>query len=521
MATYEEVRRALEQRGLLKKIDQEERLPKGEIRGLTCDSREAGWGTLFICKGAAFRPGYLQSAADLGAAAYVGEEVLPTSQKLPGLIVTDIRKAMAAVSAVYYGYEPGKPILTGITGTKGKTTTAWYLKAMLDCWQQEQGGRETGLISTVANYDGRDRQDAVMTTPEAPTIHKLLSRARQEGVSYVTMEVSSQGLKYKRVRELSFQVGIFLNISEDHISPKEHIDFEDYFNSKLSIFRQSDTACVNLDASYADRILKAARKAKHIVTFGKDKNAMIRYENVQILKNRIRFHVVCDRFSQDFELGMRGSFNIENAMAAIAAAYVYKIPVSCIREALRSTSVPGRMEEYRSRDGKICGIVDFAHNWLSFEKVYDAAFQEYGEYSNIITVFGCPGGKALNRRRELGLAAGLFSDHVCITTDDPGCEDPNGIAEEIREYTDLTGCGCTCIPDRKAAVSYAMELAKQSTERTLILLLGRGCEKYQNIRGQLQEYPSDPYLMRQAVSRYDREKERCSEERKVSGGTYC
>ena len=193
MATYEEVRRALEQRGLLKKIDQESSFPQGEIQGLTCDSREAGRGTLFICKGAAFRPGYLQSAADLGAAAYVGEEVLPTSQELPGLIVTDIRKAMATVSAVYYGYEPGKPILTGITGTKGKTTTAWYLKAMLDCWQREQGGKETGLISTVVNYDGRDRQDAVMTTPEAPTIHKLLSRARQEGVSYVTMEVSSHG----------------------------------------------------------------------------------------------------------------------------------------------------------------------------------------------------------------------------------------------------------------------------------------------------------------------------------------
>ena len=479
------------------------------IDWLTFDSRTVREHTAFICKGAAFRPEYLEAAAQNGAVCYISETPIAQIETdgaapLIPLFVTDIRKAMAAASAWFFDYEKGRPILTGITGTKGKTTTAWYLKAMLDEWEKELGEPETGLISTVENYDGVSRSESVMTTPEAPTLHEHILHAKQKGIRYMTMEVSSQALKYRRVRELQFQVGIFLNISRDHISPKEHVDFEDYFSSKLSLFRQTEVACVNLNADHADRILKAAHKAERIVTFGTKKHADIRCSEIRTEGRHLSFRVTCDRFSERFELGMRGKFNIENALAAITAAYVYGVPVACMRRALRKTLVPGRMETFVSSDGRICGIVDFAHNRLSFEKLFDAAFQEYIDYRRIITVFGCPGGKALNRRRELGIIAGLFSDEVILTTDDPCMEDPEGICEEIREYVDMTGCSCHLVTDRKKAVEQAVALAKEDRKnRTLILLLGRGSERFQQIGGRSLASPTDAELMAEALQAYD------------------
>lgn len=498
MITIGEVTEVLRQRGLLKTVIGEGK-PELSVRWLTCDSRKTVPGTLFICKGAAFRSEYLHEAISRGSIAYISEKEIETDLRLTGLLVNDVRKTMAVVSALFFGYKPDALFLTGITGTKGKTTTAWYLKAMLDAWEKENERPETGLISTVINYDGIKRQDAVMTTPETPMLHEHLSNARKSGLRYLTMEVSSQALKYSRVRELRFAVGIFLNISEDHISPQEHRDFEDYFSSKLSMFRQVKTACVNLDAEHSQKILNAARKAENIITFGRHVSADIRYHDVRIKEEYISFRVTCDGFSERFELAMKGSFNIENAVAAITAAYVYGVPVQYMKQALLKTRVPGRMETFFSYDGKICGIVDFAHNRLSFEKLFDAAFQEYGEYKKIITIFGCPGGKALNRRQELGIIAGLFSDYVCITSDDPGTECQADIAAQVKGYVEMTGCACECIEERREAVHAMIRRAEQEKESTLILLLGRGSEKYQRVGERLREYPTDSELMDEAL----------------------
>ncbi len=524
MVTIGEIEETLRERGLMRQdeeaaahetagrqSDVAERQSDAKICWLTCDSRAARPGTLFICKGAAFREEYLREAAEKGSIAYISEREYAAGRGLTAFLVSDVRRAMAAASALFFGYAPGEPRLTGITGTKGKTTTAWYLKAMLDAWEARQGEPETGLISTVSNYDGKHRQDAVMTTPEAPALHELLANARQEGLRYMTMEVSSQALKYKRVRELQFDVGIFLNISEDHISPQEHRDFGDYFSSKLSIFRQTKTACVNLDADHAQKILDAARKAERVVTFGRHPRADYRYSEVDRAGSRISFRVTCASFSERFELAMRGSFNVENAVAAIAAADVYGVPLSCMRQALAQTTVPGRMETFTSGDGRICGIVDFAHNRLSFEKLFDAVYQEYSQYRRIITIFGCPGGKALNRRRELGIIAGLFSDCVCVTSDDPGAECQEEIAAEVRGYVEMTGCACSCISERAEALRAMIAHAGAQPGKSLILLLGRGSEKYQRLGEGLREYPTDSRLMREALEEYDADKEKITD----------
>lgn len=474
-----------------------------QFRSLTCDSRSVLPGDVFICKGAAFRPEYLIQAQQRGAAAYVSEAAPFWEAEIPGILVTDIRKAMASLAALFFGYRPDEMRITGITGTKGKTTTAWYLKAMLDLWMREQEKTETALLSTIRNFDGSSWEDARMTTPEPVELHRFLARTRESGAPYVTMEVSSQALKYKRVRGLRFQTGIFLNISEDHISPLEHSDFEDYFNAKLSIFRQCETACVNLDSDYAQRVQSAARKAQRIITFGQSPRADVCYSSVRMDQDGIRFTVRCDAFTEQFCLAMRGRFNIENAVAAIAAAYSYGVPVHCMKLALAQTRVPGRMETWETKDGKICGIVDFAHNRLSFERLFDTAFLEYGAYRKIITVFGCPGGKALNRRRELGLIAGLFSDYVIVTSDDPGMENQEDIAREVSKSLEMTGCCYECVEERRDAVGQAFRKAAEYGERTLILLLGRGCERYQKVKTEMVEYPEDAILMQEAVRKYE------------------
>ena len=503
MKTVESMKTVLSSRGLLTAYRGEADTLKKEVLRITYDSRQVRPGTLFFCKGEGFQKKYLEDAAARGCVAYVAEETFSkdSSCPVPCLTVCDIRKAMAVLAAYFFDYEPGYPVLTGITGTKGKTTTAWYLKGMLDAWEAEQGHKETGLISTVQNYDGEIREDAVMTTPEAFVLQEHLSNARKTAMRYMTMEVSSQALKYKRVKELKFQTGIFLNISEDHISPREHADFEDYFGAKLSIFRQTGTACVNLDSAESGRILKAARKAQRIVTFGKSEKADVRYRNVRIRQGKITFQVECDRFRDSFTLAMKGVFNVENAVAAIAAAYVYGVPVHCMKQALETVYVPGRMETCMSRDGKICGIVDFAHNRLGFERLFDAVYQEYPQYRRIVSVFGCPGGKALNRRRELGVIAGLFSDKVYLTTDDPSSENAQDIASEVQEYVELAGCPCECIEDREQAICRSVEECGE--EKTLILVLGKGSEKYQKIGGKAYLYPTDAELLGQAIHQYD------------------
>ncbi len=498
MITTHDVERILREQGLLCRADKnEEAAPVGWI---TCDSRDVIPGTLFICKGAEFLPEYLLEAVAYGCIAYVSEERWGTPKTVRGFVVRDIRRAMAVVSAAFFKYEPGTLKLTGITGTKGKTTTAWYLRAMLDEWQREKGKNKTGLISSVENFDGNCRSDAVMTTPEAPVLYEMIARVKEAGSEYMTIEASSQALRYHRVDGLRFQVGIFLNISEDHISPGEHRDFEDYFGAKLSIFRQCETACVNLDSDHAHRILKEAKKAEKVVTFGQHHEAQIRYRILPEKNQRQTFEVTCPQFTEQFSLKMKGSFNIENAVAAIAAGFVYGVPVHCMKKALENTSVPGRMEIFVSRDQQICAIVDYAHNQLSFQKLFQTVFQEYRSFHRIITVFGCPGGKALNRRRELGVLAGMFSDYVYVTSDDPGIEDEREIASEVGSYVEMAGGACDCIADRRIAIRSALERAGADTEKTLVLVLGRGSEKFQRIGRQLYAYPTDANIVQELMA---------------------
>lgn len=471
-----------------------------EISGLTFCSKEAVPNGMFVCKGAAFRVDYLKEARALGCVCYISEKEYALEADMDFVIVRDIRTAMAILGEAFYRTEELKLRVTGITGTKGKTTTAFYLKAILDAWAGKCGKKETGLLSSVENFDGRERKASSLTTPEAIELHRHMRNCEDAGLSHMTMEVSSQALKYKRVRGMEFEVGVFLNIAEDHISPWEHEDFEDYFTSKLSIFKQTRTACVNLDSGERERILQAARLSERVITFGTTGAPDIWGHDIEMCQGRISFWVRCRDFHEKFYLRMRGLFNVENALGAITAAYAYGVPVECMKEGLASVQVKGRMEEFESKDKKLVTIVDYAHNRLSFEKLYDSVFQEYPGYQ-VVTVFGCPGNKALNRRRDLGLIAGLFSSAVYLTTDDPGTESAAQISKEVSHYVEMVGCPCTCIEDRALAIQQAIANAQ---ERTVVLVLGKGDEGRQRFGSLVYECPTDGELVRQGLRWYDR-----------------
>ena len=487
-----------------------EGLEDGSVQGLTFDSKEVVPGGIFVCKGVNFRVEYLKEALRRGCLCYVSEKKYRLEEEAPCILVNDIRRTMPILAAMFYDTEKMPLHVTGITGTKGKTTTAYYLKAILDAWGQKQGKKDSGILSTVDVYDGKENAPAKMTTPEAMEIHRHLRNAADEGLSYLTMEVSSQALKYGRVRGMKFDVGVFLNISEDHISPCEHEDFEDYFSSKLSLFKQAGTACVNLDSPERERILSAARLSQRVITFGTTGAPDIWGHDVEVKQGRISFWVRCEKFHEKFCLRMHGLFNVENALAAIAAAYAYGVPVEYMKEGLAEVQVKGRMEEFESRDKKIVAIVDYAHNRLSFEKLYDSIFQEYPGYQ-VVTVFGCPGDKALNRRRDLGLISGLFSNMVYLTTDDPGTESVSQISREVSHYVEMVGCPCTCIEDRALAISQAIMNAE---EKTVILVLGKGSEGRQRFGNLTYECPTDSVMVKKSMLDYDR----FSKRKRVMGG---
>lgn len=471
---------------------------KTPVTGLTYESGKSASGTLFVCKGALFKEAYLREAVDRGAVLYISETDYGL-EDVPCILVKNVREAMPLLARMYYQIPKRALSCIGITGTKGKTTTAYYVKAIFDEHAKHTGGRPMACFTSVELYDGKERGPSRITTPESLELYRHFRNAYDSGISHVAMEVSSQALKYGRVQGISFDAGVFLNISEDHISPVEHKDFQDYFHSKLLLFRQVKTACVNLDSPFSRTILRHAAAAERIVTFGTAPGADICGYDLKTDQGKVEFRVKCPAFDGAFSLAMHGIFNVENALAAIAVAYSFGIPVEDMQAGLSRATVNGRMEEFQSRDGKIRAIVDFAHNGLSFEKIFETVKLEYPDFQ-VTAVFGCPGGKALNRRKDLGLVAGKYCSHVYLSTDDPGPERVQDICREIGGYLKEAGCPYECIPDREEAVGKAV---RDAEEKTVILVLGKGSETSQKVGHKDIACRSDSEIVRDCLRKYD------------------
>ncbi|MBP5701462.1 MAG: UDP-N-acetylmuramoyl-L-alanyl-D-glutamate--2,6-diaminopimelate ligase [Lachnospiraceae bacterium] len=497
-----EYEKALDNAGLLQKCLLKEKFSE-TVSLVTYDSREVVAGTLFICKGAAFKPEYLKSAIEDGAIAYVSEKEYEEGACVPAIIVSDIRKAMPVLGDLFYDYPQNKLKITAFGGTKGKSTSTYYMKSVIDEYLASEGKGESAVLSSIDNYDGVIREESHITTAESLELHKHMANAVASNIDFLEMEVSSQALKYDRVLGMRFAVSVFMNISEDHISPNEHADFEDYLSSKMKMFALTDTAAVNLDSDCIERILDEAKAAKSFVTFScKDEGADYFAHDIRKDGESIFFKVtkkLSPSFDEDFELTMPGLFNVENALGVIAAADIYGIPVECIREGLRKAKSPGRMELFKSKDGLVNAFVDYAHNKLSFEALYSSVEKEFPGY-DIVGIFGCPGGKAYQRRYELPQVAAKYADKIYICAEDPGPDPAEEISEEVAKYAKEAGIAYEEIEDRGAAIHKAILEVRRPT---VLLITGKGEETRQKYGTVYAPCRSDADYTKEFIREYD------------------
>lgn len=445
-----------------------------DIINVTYNSKDALNGTLFICKGAHFKEDYLKDAKNNGAVCYISEKKYDIDMDY--IIVSDIRRTMAVVFNMFYENVWQKLTMIGITGTKGKSTTTYFIKTIIDEYLKSENKPQSAFISSIDTYDGVNNFESHLTTPESGELLGHINNAVKSGIDYLTMEVSSQALKYDRVYGITYDVGVYLNIGEDHISDIEHPDFDDYFNSKMKLFKNTKTACISLDTLRKDEVIKAASKCEKVLTFSmEDESADIYAYDIKKSGNDTVFTVKTPEYTEEITLTIPGLFNVQNALAAIAVCYSLNIPKHYIYVGLMKARSSGRMEIYSNSDNKVVVIVDYAHNKMSFESLYDSVLKEFPN-RRIVTVFGCPGKKAFQRRKDLGELSGRFSDMVYITEEDPGEEPVIDICNEIAEFVKGENCAYEIEADRGAAIKKAIFTSDRDS---IILITGKGNETRQ------------------------------------------
>lgn len=471
MFTLKYYKDELEKAGLVVSSDIE---PEKNVGYISYNSNDIKENTLFICKGAHFKRDYLESAVKNGACCYISETKYDIDC---GYIkVSDIRRAMGIIVNIYYENIWSKLNLIGITGTKGKSTTTYFVKYILDEYMKSLRKPQSGVISSIDTYDGVESFESHLTTPEPLDLHRHFKNASDSKIEYMTMEVSSQALKYDRVYGVKFGVGCYLNIGEDHISDIEHPDFDDYFYSKMKLFEQTEIACVSLDTFRKEEVLKMVSKCREVITFStEDKDADIYAYNIKKVGNDTSFMVHTKNFDSEFVLTIPGLFNVQNALAAIAICTALKVPEHYMYVGLMKARSSGRMEIYQNADNQVIVIVDYAHNKLSFENLYQSVLKEFPN-RKIYTVFGCPGYKALQRRHDLGILSGKYSDKVFITEEDPGEEPLENICRDIAKYVEEAGGCFEIIEDRGEAIRRAIFEADTDS---IVLVTGKGNETRQ------------------------------------------
>ena len=457
------------------------------ISEVVYDSRKITKGCLFICICGYVSDGhdYALEAAEKGASVLVVQKdvKIPEKYNVTIIKVADTRYAMAFISAAYFGYPANQLKVIGITGTKGKTTTAYLIKSIL-----ENAGYQVGLIGTIETIIGEEHIPASNTTPESFVLQQSFRRMADAGCEIVVMEVASQGLKLHRTQGFTFEIGIFTNLSPDHISPTEHADFEEYRMCKGLLFKQCRLGIINIDDAEAWNVLKG--HTCEVETYGFDKQADLYAENLQLVKKPgelgIHFEVK-GRMNFEVEVPTPGRFSVYNALTAIAVCHHFQVEADKIKAALLSARVKGRIEMVPVSDAFTL-LIDYAHNAMSLESLL-STLREY-EPKRLVCVFGCGGNRSKLRRYEMGEVSGRLADLTVITSDNPRDEEPGDIMADIKTGMAKTNGEYVEIADRKKAIAYVI---KNGQPGDIIVLAGKGHEDYQEIKGV--KYPMDERVL--------------------------
>ena len=458
-----------------------------EVSDIIYDSRKVKKDSLFVCIPGAVADGhrFAASAVQAGASVLLVEKEveLPEGADVTVVTVKDTRYAMAFLSAAFFGHPAEQMKVIGITGTKGKTTTTYLVKSIL-----EQAGRKVGLIGTIEIIIWQEHIHADHTTPESYLIQKYFRQMADAGCDTVVMEVSSQGLMLHRTQGFIFDYGIFTNIEPDHISPAEHKDFADYMHCKSLLFRQCRVGIVNKDDEHWKDILEG--HTCEVETFGIDSDADLKAQNITFLKNPGELGVGFDVTGlMDFhvEIATPGRFSVYNALTAIAICRNFGVDEEKIKKALRGAKVKGRIEMVKVSD-EFTLMIDYAHNAMALESLL-TTLRAYHPH-RLVCLFGCGGDRAKSRRFEMGEVSGRMADLTIITSDNPRSEEPQAIIDDIKVGIGKTGGAYVEICDRKEAIAYAIEHGEPGD---IIVLAGKGHEDYQEIKGV--KYPMDERVL--------------------------
>lgn len=440
-----------------------------EIESIAYDSRKTKQGSLFVCVEGTVVDGhkYINDAIENGTKAFLVQKQVSVPEGITTIEIDDTRFGLASVSDAFFNHPSRRFNLIGITGTKGKTTTTYMVKAIL-----EAAGHNMGLIGTVANLIGSEVLYSSRTTPESYDLQSLFNDMVEKNVDTTVMEVSSQGLELHRVAKCDFDIGVFTNFSRDHIGPKEHATLEEYFNAKAKLFKMCRQAIINIDSEHGMKMAKLAECK--VITYGLDSKADIWASDIVKKTGHTSFTLNSPWGSTTVETDLQGEFNIYNALAAIGSCCcIPGITLEHVRKGLTNVKVPGRMESVET-GGNYSVLIDYAHTPDSLEKVLTTV-KEFA-HGRVVSLFGCGGDRDKGKRPAMGTISGNIADFTIITSDNPRTEQPEQIIDDIEAGINTTNGKYIKITDRRQAIKFALENAQDGD---IIILAGKGHETYQ------------------------------------------
>ncbi|MCK9217583.1 MAG: UDP-N-acetylmuramoyl-L-alanyl-D-glutamate--2,6-diaminopimelate ligase [Firmicutes bacterium] len=441
-----------------------------DIEGIAYDSRTVMKNCLFVSISGNTTNGhyYIEEVITKGAVAIMVEKDVKIDS-VTVIKVASSRDILHVISSRFYNYPTNMLKLIGITGTNGKTTTAYMVKSILEC-----AGKNVGLIGTIAIEIGNKKIESVKTTPESPDLQRLFKEMVNESIDYGVMEVSSHSLEFRRVDSCNFYIGAFTNLSQDHLD--FHKTMENYRKVKEKLFYMTKHAnIINIDDQEGRLIINNIKNTGiPLITFGIEEKADIMARDISLSSNGVKFNLITPKYTIPINSSIPGKFSIYNCLTAAAIGYAEDIPKEAICKGIESLySVSGRLEVFDlNTPYKI--IIDYAHTPAGLENVLITI--RHFIRGNLITVFGCGGDRDKSKRATMGRIAGIYSDYCILTSDNPRTENPISIIKEIEIGIRDTNCSYLCIENRREAIKHAMALAKYND---VILLAGKGHETYQ------------------------------------------